>query len=656
MTGLTVEDTTTRPSPSTAAAPSRVTEAIDAARNWLFGQQTEAGYWVADFGGDATLEAYFVILEAFLGRRGNAKSLALAAGIREQVLPEGAWAQYPGGPAEITVSCLSYFALKLAGDSADAPHMQRSRDVILKLGGVDRANTYTKYHLALFGEYSWDDVPAIPAEMMFLPFKFPVNIYDMSSWSRTIFLPLAILYAHKPARRLPPEHRVEELFVPGAPRVTPPSPDMPLEARFWREFFFVVDRALKLYEKIPGSQRLRKVAVERAAAWMIQRFQDSDGLSAILPAMSNSVMALDVLGYAEDHPLMREQMKHIDDLLIRHRESQGVLRMQPCVSPVWDTVLSAHALVQSGVAPDEPHLKRAATWILSKQAKRPGDWSRRNPAAPGGWYFEYRNEFYPDNDDTCVALMALAHARADVPEEEQRAAMERGVQWMLGMQNRDGGWGAFDRNNDKDFLLHVPFADFNAMIDPSTADITSRVLESLSQYPGFGVKHPAVQRALEFLRRDQCADGSWYGRWGVNYMYGTWQVLRGMRMIGAEMQTPEVRRAVRWFNEHQNADGGWGESIASYDFPDQKGIGASTPSQTAWALMGLIAAYQEHSEAVQRGVKYLLDRQNDEGTWSEEFWTGTGFPKVYYMHYPMYRHYFPLMALSHYRTALGDKA
>ena len=634
------------------AVRSQLGRAIDAARGWLFGQQRSQGFWCAVFGGDATLEAYVIILEAFLGRRGNEKSLALARGIREQMLPGGGWSQYPGGPAEITVSCLSYFALKLVGDSADAPHMLRSREVIRRLGGAERANTYTKYHLALFGEYSWRRVPAIPPELMFLGEGSPFTIYDMSSWSRTIFLPLAILYAVKPVRRLPPECRVSELFEGASGPAPDPTRGMTLQARAWRKFFFAVDRVLKIYERIPGSGLIRDRAVKRAAEWMIARFEDSDGLSAILPAMSNSVMALHVLGYSDDHPMMRDQQRYVDELLVTDRHDQGVLRMQPCVSPVWDTALSCHALIESGVTEEDPRLRRAATWLLGKQTRRAGDWSGRNSAAPGGWYFEHRNEFYPDNDDTCMALMVLARARAAVSKEVQEAAQQRGLNWLLGMQNRDGGWAAFDKDNDKQFLMHVPFADFNAMIDPSTADITARTLECLSCYPGFDAKHPSVRRALEFLRRDQCADGSWYGRWGVNYLYGTWQVLRGMRAIGADMAAPSVSRAVRWLVDHQNSDGGWGESIASYDDPERKGTGDSTPSQTAWALMGLIAAHQTQSPAAQRGLRYLLDGQDDAGSWREEFWTGTGFPKVYYMHYPLYRHYFPLLALSQYRDAI----
>jgi squalene-hopene/tetraprenyl-beta-curcumene cyclase len=308
-------------------------------------------------------------------------------------------------------------------------------------------------------------------------------------------------------------------------------------------------------------------------------------------------------------------------------------------------------LIQSGVAADDPALRRAATWLLSKQTKKPGDWSHRNPAPPGGFYFEYRNEFYPDVDDTCMALMVLSHARANVAEAEQSEAMQRALQWMLNMQNRDGGWGAFDRDNDKQFLTYVPFADHNAMIDPSTADITARVLECLSHFPGYDVSHPVVQRAIAFLRREQAPDGSWYGRWGVNYLYGTWQVLRGLRAIGADMKTPLIARAVRWLLARQNADGGWGESIASYDDGELKGIGASTPSQTAWAMMGLIAADHAESPAVRRAVRYLVDRQDQAGTWEQALWSGTGFPRVFYLNYALYRHHFPLLALAQYRAA-----
>jgi squalene-hopene/tetraprenyl-beta-curcumene cyclase len=629
----------------------RLARSLDEARSWLLARQQAPGFWCGELDGDTTLESYMILLEVFLypgvapaaGRAASERSAALARVIRDEMLPAGGWAQYRGGPAEISVSVLSYFALKVAGDPQDAPHMRIARDAILQLGGVERANTYTKYHLAFFGQYPWADVPAIPPEMLFLPGRSPFNVYDMSSWSRTIFVPLSILYAEKPVVPLPAARGAGELFTgqrdPGA--LTGQRRWQGLFNAPWKKLFFGVDRALKTYERLPGAARLRRLAIERASAWMIERFEASDGL-----------LALKVLGYAPDHPLMREQIAHLEGLLLSD-PADGSLRMQPCLSPVWDTVLASYALSQAGLEPEHAALRRAASWLLGKQTSRRGDWAQRNEAAPGGWYFEHRNEFYPDVDDTCVALMVLKRARAEVPEPTQDAAVRRGLAWMLGMQNTDGGWASFDRDNHKQWLTEVPFADHNAMIDPSTADITGRVLESLSHFPEFTTAHPTVRRALDFLRRDQTTDGAWYGRWGVNYIYGTWQVLRGVACIGEDLEAPYIRRGARWLRDHQNPDGGWGESIASYDDPGQRGVGASTPSQTAWALMGLMAAGESDSHAVRRGVTWLLNRQDAEGTWAQEAWTGTGFPKVFYLNYHYYRHYFPLMALGQYAQASG---
>jgi len=619
----------------------RVEAAIAAARDWLVARQHADGYWQAELEGDTTLESYIILLEAFFGRRETAKVQALARVIREEALPGGGWHQYLGGPPDLSVSCLSYLALKVAGDPADAPHMRAARAVIKSLGGVNRANTYTRTHLALFGQVPWESVPAVPPEMMFAPQRAPFSVYDMSSWSRTIFVPLSILWAGKPVIRVPPECGVPELLADAVALGEPEPPRRPN----WRTLFGAVDRLLKAGERLPGAGALRRAAVKRAGDWMIERLAESDGLSAILPAMANSALALSVLGYDQKHPLLAEALQHLYDLCITEGDT---VRVQPCISPVWDTVLSAHALLQSGTPADDPALGRALAWLIAKQTRRSGDWAARNPAPPGGWYFEMRNEFYPDVDDTCMALMVLGQARAAGADPAREAAIARGLDWMLGMQNDDGGWASFDRGNDKDWLTHVPFADHNAMIDPSTADITGRVLESLSTLGGFTLQHPVVQRAVAFLKRDQTTEGAWYGRWGVNYIYGTWQALRGLAVIGESMDAIYVRRAARWLVDHQNADGGWGESIASYDDLSKKGVGESTSSQTAWAIMGLMAAGETANPAVRRGVAWLLERQQSAGSWEQIPWTGTGFPKVFYLNYHFYRHYFPLMALGQY--------
>jgi squalene-hopene/tetraprenyl-beta-curcumene cyclase len=665
------EDSATKTS---VIAPARVDGAIDRARACLLARQTSEGYWCGDLEGDATLESYLVLLRAFF--RGYAppglrstpspdwtlpadpEIERFAIRLREQARPDGGWSAYAGGPGNLSVSCLAYFALKIAGDSAHTPHMRRARDLILALGGAAQANSYTRYHLAMFGQCSWNEVPAIPPEIMFLPTAGPFSVYDMSSWSRTIFVPLSIIYAHRPVVTLPPDRGAGELFRDA--RGSVPASDIPREghsrdpiARRWSQFFGGVDRALKIAERMPFTGLLRRRAVKLATDWMTARLAHSDGLGAILPAMTSSVIALRCLGHGDASPYLQDGLAALQRLFT-DRGTAG-LRVQPCLSPVWDTCLAASALLQAGEAGDGPALRRTASWLLTRQSHRRGDWAGRNPAAPGGWAFEFRNDFYPDVDDTAMALIALSGTRpADVARLQ--VSMRRGLAWLLGMQNRDGGWASFDRENDKHWLTYVPFADHNAMIDPSTPDITGRALECLSHFDGFDARHPTVRRAIAFVRGQQHADGSWFGRWGVNYIYGTWQVLRGLRCIGEDMSRAYVHRAARWLAQRQNPDGGWGESIESYEDDAKKGVGPSTPSQTAWAIMGLVAAGQADSSAVQAGVRYLLDSQDGEGTWRQDQWTGTGFPGVFYLNYEFYRHYFPLMALAQYRRAVEPRA
>ncbi|MFH0938349.1 MAG: prenyltransferase/squalene oxidase repeat-containing protein [Planctomycetota bacterium] len=664
-----------------------VESAIVASREWLLARQSPEGWWCAELEADTTLESYFVLFKCFFGHSNDPKIPKYARVIREAMLPEGGWNIYHGGPPEISISVLSYFALKLAGISATEPDMLRARDVILKLGGAVKSNSYTKYYLAFFGQYDWNYVPTIPPEMMLVPTVSPFHIYHMSSWSRTIFVTLSVIYAHKPIISIPKDRGVDELFAGGREKAKL-GLARDQETVTWKNFFLFADRALKVAESLPIT-KAREVAVKRAEQWIVDRLPKSGGLSAILPAMMNSMLALKCLGYSEDHPLVKSGIHELD-MLEMERDSERI-EIQPCVSPVWDTSIAIYALGQTGLDAEHAAMKQGAAWLLSKQTTTSGDWQMNNPMPPGGWYFEFLNEFYPDVDDTCMTLMALCFANGagnlpglsarDMPASgvqsgfngaaapnreytlsDQQTAIERGVQWMLGMQNDDGGWGSFDRGNDKEWMIHVPFADHNAMIDPSTADITARVLESLSymdeyhlvrhQYvadkPKVKKAQQVVRHAITFIKNDQCEDGSWFGRWGVNYIYGTWQVLRGLKLIGEDMNKGYARRAIEWFKQHQNSDGGWGESIASYDDPKLKGQGVSTASQTAWALMGLISANQSNSQTVRHGVKFLLDTQTDEGSWNEEQWTGTGFPQVFYLRYHYYRHYFPMMALAQY--------
>jgi squalene-hopene/tetraprenyl-beta-curcumene cyclase len=610
----------------------------------LLSLQTPEGYWVGELETDTTLESDYIFFLTVLGKLDNRRCVKLANYIRRRQLPDGGWNIYIGGPSELNATVKAYVALKLAGDSPTTPHMARARCQIHELGGVEATNSYTRLYLALGGVLPWSYVPAIPPELILLPSWFFLNIYSMSSWTRAIVVPLMLLYGGKPQWDLPPNSGVEELFRDASGRI--PAFEWDRRLVSWRNFFLVLDRLFKLHEKLPWKP-LRNRALHRAKQWLLEHLERSEGLGAIYPAMVNSIFALRAMGYSVDDPLTAREIGHLADFEI---EDGDTLRMQPCVSPIWDTALAMFSLQEAGLPADHPALVKAASWLLDNQVLGGGDWQINNPGVePGGWAFEFRNDFYPDVDDTGFVLMALQRVAYPDPARLEQA-LRRGTAWVLSMQNRDGGWGAFDRDNDSTFLTRVPFADHNAMIDPSTGDVTARVLEYLgrSRWPA---SDPRIRRAVEFLRRDQTVEGPWYGRWGVNYIYGTSGALRALETLDLHKE-PGCQRAAAWLRAAQNTDGGFGESCASYDDPELKARGQSTASQTAWGLIGLLAAGEVSEPAVKQSVSYLLDQQRENGTWAEAAITGTGFPRVFYLKYHYYRNVFPLYALSRYRNML----
>jgi len=609
-------------------------------------QEPSEGFWIDELEADSTLTSEYLLLRRFLEKTDPIKEQKAVNYLRDCQLPDGGWNIYYQGPSEISATVKAYFALKLAGISPQEPFMKRARQRVLEMGGIFNANVFTKITLALFGQYDWRWIPTIPVEIMLFPRSFYFNIYEMSYWSRTTLIPLMVITAHRPLYRLPEPYGLKELYPEpeGEPKFNYPRNGKWLS---WENFFLHFDTLLKVYEKSPLI-RLRRRALEEAHRWIREHMQGEGGLGAIYPAMANSLIALNCLGYNPDHPLVSKAWKAIEGLEV---EDDSTLHLQPCHSPVWDTSLNVNALVESGLPRDHPALIRGCEWLLKRQTRKAGDWRTKVPdAEPGGWYFQFDNEFYPDNDDTAVVLMAL-HKVAMSNAEEKTKAMKRGLSWLLKMQCRDGGWGAFDVDNNKLALNYLPFADHRALLDPSTNDVTGRVLEVLGSL-GYGKGCPAVDRAIRFIRKNQERDGPWYGRWGVNYIYGTWSVLAGLRAVGEDMREDYVRRAVAWLEKRQNPDGGWGESCHSYADPEAAGLGKSTPTQTAWALMGLLHAGEVNNPAVRRGVLYLLRTQQGNGSWQEREFTGTGFPRVFYLRYHNYPKCFPLWALSMYRNCL----
>ena len=621
--------------------------ALRRATEVLLERQHADGYWWAELTADTTLESDFILLqlwlyppEAGVWNPPNRPIIDKAVrSILARQLPDGGFNIYPHGPSEVSATVKAYFALKLAGIPVDDPRLARCRERILALGGLQAANSYVKINLSLFDLYPREHCPSVLPEVVLIPGDF---LYQMSSWTRAIVTPLAIVHAANPRKPVPAGFNLQELFLPGV------SMSYLHDAGFftWRNAFLFLDRVVKLWEK-HGSRRVRQAALRRAERWMIERTHFSDGLGAIYPPMMYIVMALDVLGYRRDHPDHVEARRQFDNLMVDDGER---FFFQPCFSPVWDTAIAAFALGEVSSAPRQA-LARTADWLLAKEVRRKGDWSVKRPdLEPSGWYFELANEFYPDIDDTAMVLLALRHARGSQPAAQQ-ACEKRALDWLLGMQSKDGGWAAFDVDNNWNCLSWVPFADHNAMLDPTCPDITGRVLEAICAM-GLGAQHPAVRRGVDYLLRTQEQDGSWYGRWGVDYIYGTFLALRGLRAAGVDDREAPILRAGEWLRSIQNADGGWGESCASYNH-ETFTAAPSTPSQTAWAVLGLLASGDTLSRSVRAGIEHLIGTQTGEGTWTEELATGTGFPKVFYLSYHLYRHSFPLLALGTYLRTAG---
>ena len=651
------EQTTRRAIGPSAGQSEAIDEAIRRSQAWLLGRQhPEEGFWVADLEADTTLTSEYLMLRRFLNRVDPERERKAVRYLQATQLPDGGWPIYYGGPSEISASVKAYFALKLSGASADEPSMVRAREAILEKGGVVATNVFTKIALALFDQYDWRGIPCMPPEIMLLPKRFYFSIHAVSYWSRTVLIPLLVVFAHRPVCRIAREQGIEELFTQPREQVryreVPPLKKD--RAWFtWRNLFITLDVVLKLYDRMP-IRALRTAAVRKAADWMLDHLKGSGGLGGIYPAMANSIVALRCLGYEVDHPLVVKALREIEAFEVSEVVNGGqgraeTMHLQPCFSPVWDTSLLINALIEVGLPQHHPALLKAAAWLLSRQTTTEGDWKVSAPnAEPGGWYFQFENEMYPDVDDTAVVLMALAKLRMPNRDAQQQS-IARGYRWVMAMQGSDGGWGAYDKDNNRMVFNVIPFADHRALLDPSTADLAGRCLEMLGVL-GYDRTHQAAGPALEFLRREQEEDGSWYGRWGVNYIYGTWSVLTGLRMIGEDMSAPYVRAAVAWLESLQNPDGGWGESCLSYADPAEAGRGDSTPSQTAWAVLALLSAGVSDSISVVRGVNYLIRHQRQDGSWEEIRHTGTGFPRVFYLRYHWYCQYFPLWALAMYRN------
>ena len=629
---------------SQAKTGSPMDRAIDRTKDYLLSLQHPDGYWVAELESNATMIAEYVFFMHFMAIWNPERVAKCKVALLKSQQADGGWPLYYGATSDISTTVESYVALRMAGMDLNAPEMVRALKCIFTLGGVRKARVFTKIFLAMLGQSSWDDVPAMPVEIILLPKSFYFNIYEMSSWSRGTVVPLTIVAAHQPIWPLKPHQSAREIF-------TSADKDLSVQSKKsgwnWPNFFMFTDKALKFLGKSPFKP-FRGWALRRALKWTLDHQEPEGDFAGIQPAMLNSMMAMKLMGYENDDPLMLKGYEAIDRFIIDRGDH---LTFQACVSPLWDTSISCNALMDAGVPGDHPAIVRAGEWMLRKQVTRSGDWMVKNPKTPpGGWAFEFFNEPYPDCDDTAEILMALDRTAIDDAEWKDKE-MQRALTWLFSMQSKNGGWAAFDQDNDHALFNEIPFADHGAMLDPPTVDVTGRILWMLGRI-NHDVNDPMVQRALKFIKSEQEPDGCWFGRWGVNYIYGTWLVLSGLRSIGEDPSQAYIRKAAEWLKEHQNEDGGWGETCQSYELPSLRGKGKSTNSQTAWAVMGLIEADAAESPAAKRGIEYLVKQQKKDGSWFENEFTGTGFPVHFYIKYHLYQVFFPLMALARYRNKI----
>ncbi|NCJ06074.1 squalene--hopene cyclase [Synechococcales cyanobacterium C] len=631
--------------------PTKLLAAIAASQRYLLSQQQEAGYWWAELESNVTITAEGVLLHKIWGTDAARPMAKVEGYLRSQQRDHGGWELFYGDGGDLSTSVEAYMALRLLGVPAQDPTLTHARDFILSKGGISKTRVFTKLHLALIGCYEWRGIPSLPAWVMLLPEGSPFTIYEMSSWARGSTVPLLIVMDRKPVYRVDPVINLDELYLEGRDRATFELP----RSNDWRDLFLGLDSLFKLAEDL-SLVPLREEGIKAAERWVLERQEVTGDWGGIIPAMLNSLLALRTLGYDVHDPIIARGLQAVDNFVL---ETDSAYWIQPCISPVWDTALVMRALAESGLERDHPALVKGGEWLLQKQILDYGDWGVKNrQGEPGGWAFEFDNKFYPDVDDTAVVVMALHGAQ--LPDEAaKQAAIDRAVQWIATMQCRPGGWAAFDLDNDQDWLNQLPYGDLKAMIDPNTADVTARVLEMVSRCDvSTGTR--SIQRALHYLKGEQEREGCWFGRWGVNYIYGTSGVLAALALIAPQDYRTQIQGGADWLVSCQNHDGGWGETCFSYNDPTLKGQGTSTASQTAWALIGLLAAAEATgtyaSEALDRGVQYLLNTQQEDGTWNEAYFTGTGFPCHFYLKYHLYQQHFPLTALGRYQTLLAPPA